>query len=122
MRHHISAVAIVMAGLMAVAGCTTTSFAGLAKSSYVDQVSTSVDQVASTAKATGEELQALQKQVDDLKASADRMDEAAAKMEQTAKATAQLQDLAKQVEGRLESLPRQTLEMLVKSIQDYLAK
>jgi uncharacterized membrane protein (DUF106 family) len=119
MKHGVSALlarlsASFLAGVL-VAGCTTTSFAGLARASYVDRVDASTQ-------AAQKDLAALQKQVDDVKAAADRMQELAAQMEQTQKATADLQQLARQVQERLSDLPRETLEMLVKSIQEYLAK
>jgi len=104
-----------LAAVVVVSGCTTTSFAGLAKTTYVDGVSAS-------AKATDADLKALQKQVADMKAVADRMQELSAQMEQTQKATTDLQQMARQVEGRLASLPKETLQILVKSIEAYLAK
>ncbi len=108
------ALAALLAGIL-VAGCTTTSFAGLAKTGYVDEVNAS-------AQATQKDLAVLQKRVDDVEKVADRMQELAAQMEQTQKATADLQQLARQVQDRLAELPRETLELLVKSIQEYLAK
>jgi ABC-type transporter Mla subunit MlaD len=119
MKHGVSALlAMPLAALLAgihVAGCTTTSFAGLARTGYVDQVNAS-------AQATQKDLAGLQGQVDDMKKVSGRMQELAAQMEQTQKATADLQQLARQVQDRLAELPRETLEMLVKSIQEYLAK
>jgi Tfp pilus assembly protein PilP len=110
-----NAVFALMAAMLIVSGCTTTSFAGLAKAGYVDQVKTS-------AQATDADLKALQQRVDAMKAVADRMQQLASQMEQTQKTTAELQQLAKQVEERLPAIPKETLRMLVKSIEDYLAK
>lgn len=106
------ALVIVMA---LVAACTTTSFAGLAKAAYVDEVSAS----AATAAA---DLRALQDQVAEMQELADRLADLIARLEETQAATRELQQLAKTVEGRLQQLPRETLRELVKSIEVYLGE
>jgi len=115
MKQRVAAFLAAVVLLGSVSGCTTTSFAGLAKAGYVEEVD-------SASRATARDLEALQKQVSEIAAIAGRMQALASEMEQTQRTTAELQQLAKQVESRLTSLPRETLEMLVKSIEAYLAK
>jgi outer membrane murein-binding lipoprotein Lpp len=93
--------------------CTTTSFAGLARTSYVDEVSAARE-------ATQSELEQLRVEVDAMQELADQLEEVIAAMEETQRATEELQELAAIVEARLESLPRETLRLLVESIQAFL--
>jgi methyl-accepting chemotaxis protein len=99
--------------LLLVTGCTTTSFAGLAKTSYVDQVSTAGQETQS-------ELEDLGVRVAEIQELADQLEEVIAAMEETRAATEELQELARIVETRLESLPKDTLRLLVESIQSFL--
>ena len=101
------------ATLLLVAGCTTTSFAGLAKSTYVDEVSAG-------GQATQEELGELERQVQEMQELTDQLEIVIQAMEETRAATAELQELARQVELRLDALPRESLRLLVESIQAYL--
>ena len=99
--------------LILLAGCTTTSFAGLAKISYVDDVSAG-------GQTTQEELDELESQVQAMQQLADQLEAIIQEMEATRAATQELQELAKLVEARLETLPRESLRLLVESIQAYL--
>ena len=104
---------ILSAILVLLSGCTTTSFAGLAKTSYVDEVSAG-------GQATREELAGLERQVQEMRQLADQLEVIIRAMDETRAATEELQELAGLVEARLDALPRESLRLLVESIQAYL--
>jgi methyl-accepting chemotaxis protein len=104
---------VILALVLSIGACTTTSFAGLAKSSYVEEIDTAAGQTRS-------ELEELQREVAEMKDLADQLESIIAAMEETRKATEELQVLAGVVEDRLESLPRETLRLLAQTIETFL--
>jgi hypothetical protein len=86
---------------------------GLAKTSYVDEVKLESDRARA-------EVDALSSQVREMRTIADQMEALIDDMEATRRATAELQQLAEQVTGRLEALPRETLRRLADLIESYL--
>jgi len=102
-------------GLLLLAGCTSTGFAGLAKESYA----VSIDEELSESQASVEQLR---QEVEDIKRLADKLSNLVDDIEEAKKDTEELKALAKLVEERLNTLPRQTLEKLVEALKIYLEK
>lgn len=101
---------------------------GFATSAYVDQ------QLDARATALASDLEETRRQVgrlaaeldeytataDELTALLDRIDEVIGDYEQTKAATEELQQLAVQVEQRLEELPTETIAQIVEVLQEFL--
>ncbi len=100
--------------LSLLSGCATTSFLGLAKTSYVDQ------KTQANRQEILQRLEALQGQVEQITEVTGDLKALVRDIAETKQATEKLQELAKQVEGRFQEIPRETLRELMELIRRYL--
>ncbi len=90
--------------------CTTSGFAGLAKESYALEVE----------QKTSADIQQLRDEVAKIKELTNKLDGLLEDIEETKKTTKEFQDLVKELEGRINDMPRESIEELVKILQKYL--
>ena len=117
--------------VMAFTGCATTGFLGLATTKYVDnQVSDSQQEIEKLDKQIDlayedydenrERLNELESEIRDLMSAKEELERLVEVIQQNEEATAELQDLAVQVEQKLETISDEILMLLAEMIQDYL--
>jgi peptidoglycan hydrolase CwlO-like protein len=101
---------VVFSIMVLFASCTTSGFAGLAKESYALEVE----------QKTTADIQALRDEVAKVKALTDQLDGLLKDIEATKKSTKEFQDLVKELEGRINTMPKESIAELVKVLQKYL--
>jgi len=92
------------------ASCTTSGFAGLTKESYTLEVE----------QKTTADIEALRDEVAKIKVLTDQLDGLLKDIEATKKSTKEFQDLVKELEGRINNMPKESIAELVKVLQKYL--
>jgi chromosome segregation ATPase len=110
-------------------GCSTTGgFLGLATMSYVDgrfsemksESAASYEEIQAKLVRILEELNALSEEVEQYQRLAQELESILAEFARVQEATDDLQQLAKEVSGRMDALPKETLQELVEIIQAHL--
>jgi len=115
---------IFLVGVFSLSGCATQGFLGfIATTQYVENRTET--ERAETTRQLSEvktELETVQADLAEYRKSAQELSALVDQVNQTRAATEELQKLAGEVEGRLDSLPKETIAQLVEILQDYLEK
>ena len=118
---------------IALSGCATTGFLGLATTKYVDrrisesdesmeEIDRKLDLAYEDYDENRERLNELETEIQDLLQAKEELESLVEVIRQNEEATAELQDLAVRLERELETIPEDTLILLAELIQDYLDK
>lgn len=110
--------------LLMFGGCASTGFLGfLATTQYVDQhIAKAQQETDAKVAQTQDDVNKLQSNVQNLDQLKAQLTGLIADLQKQKEETAQLQDLAKQVEARLNQLPVDTIRQIVLVLQDYVQK
>jgi TolA-binding protein len=102
--------------------CATSGFLGfLATTDYVErEVKEARTQSRSEIRELDQRVDSMQSEVTEMKQVRKRLSELVAQVEETRAATEELQRLADDVRGRLDRMPRETIEELTLILQQYL--
>jgi archaellum component FlaC len=115
----ISSLLSLIAGLLLVTSCSTSSFMGLSKSAFVDsefqRLGETADEIESINSRMAE-LDGISAELDGISAEVTALREEVTEVRATEE---ELQDLAIVLQSRLNSIPEDTLKELVKAIESY---
>ena len=118
-------VVVLLVASLALSGCATLADkVGIANKAYADkQAGLAAEKATAASQERIDAMRAnVQAQLDSLKQDAEQVKAALASVDEVVASMAQMKDLAKQLEGRLATLPEETLRKIVEILSAYLAK
>ncbi len=120
-------VVIIVLAALALTGCASGSFLGLATTGYVDDKSkAALDQQAADMEKLktdqAAQIEALKAQIADYESMKQQAQSAIEQMNTTAKTIADLQALAKRAESRISTIPKEVIKQIVDILQAALSQ